>query len=219
MKILAFTDFHGNQQAYRKACDAIANEQPDLVIVAGDLVNHDAEKAKEYLSFLASAGRPVYFVPGNMDNPQLNSWPGTANVRALHGRCETFEGITLVGLGDSPNGPFVTPNEFDEDGAAALLTQATQSNSEGAMILVSHCPPKNTKLDLTFDGEHAGSSSVRRYVEQVHPTLVISGHIHEAQGTEKLGESTLVNTGPAQRGNYATIILNGNASVIFRKLI
>jgi putative phosphoesterase len=218
MKILAFTDFHGNQQAYQKARDAIANEQPDLVIVAGDLVNHDAEKAKEYLSLLASAGRPVYFVPGNMDNPQLNSWPGTANVRALHGRCEIFEHIALVGLGGSLHGPFVTPNEFDEGEAADLLRQATRSNSEGAMILVSHCPPKNTKLDSTFDGDHAGSSPVRKFVEELHPKLVISGHIHEAQGTEKLGETTLVNTGPAQRGNYAKIELNRKASVIFGKL-
>jgi putative phosphoesterase len=218
VKIFACTDFHGNEQSYRRALDAINTEQPDFVIVAGDIVNHNAERAKQFLSLLARAGHPVYFVPGNMDDPQLKSWEGTTNVHALHGRCEMVEGMALVGLGGSPHGPFTTPTEFDEDEAAELLTQATRGHSAGRIVLVSHCPPRHTKLDLTFDGEHAGSISVQEFIEKTHPTLVISGHIHEAQGTETIGETTLVNPGPAQRGNYAIITLNAKTNVTFKRL-
>jgi len=37
--------------------------------------------------------------------------------------------------------------------------------------------------------------------------LVISGHVHEAQGIDRIGSTALINVGPAQRGNYATTLL------------
>ena len=105
LKILAFTDFHGNQVAYEAAKGLIANEKPDFVIVAGDLINYDVDQARKFLADLASAGRPVYFVPGNMDSAELGAWSGAMNVHGLHGRCESLEGVSLIGLGGSPHGP------------------------------------------------------------------------------------------------------------------
>jgi len=101
LRILAFTDFHGNQEAYQHAKVLIANEKPDFVIVAGDIINYDPNKAKLLLFDLAAAGSPVYFVPGNMDGEELGNWAGEKNVHALHGRCENREGVSLIGLGGS----------------------------------------------------------------------------------------------------------------------
>jgi hypothetical protein len=70
-------------------------------------------------------------------------------------------------------------------------------------------------LDIVPSGEHAGSVAVRNFVEKFRPALVISGHVHEAQGIDLIGETTLVNTGPARRGNYAEITLEDKASVRF----
>jgi Icc-related predicted phosphoesterase len=218
MKILAFTDFHGNQEAYQRAEEVIAAEKPELVIVAGDITNYDLKRAKQLLSDLANAGRPVYFVPGNMDNTELGKWPGNENVHALHGRCEHAEGIALIGLGASPHGPFSTPFEYSEEEAAELLTEAMKGYHGGMLILVSHCPPKDTKVDRVSSGEHAGSTSVRKFVEKTQPLLVVSGHIHEAQGADTIGSSTLVNTGPARQGHFAEITLDDKATVKFAKL-
>jgi Icc-related predicted phosphoesterase len=218
LKILAFTDFHGNQAAYQAAKGLIANEKPDFVIVAGDIINYDVDQARKFLADLASAGRPVYFVPGNMDSAELGAWSGAKNVYGLHGRCESLEGVSLIGLGGSPHGPFSTVFEYSEGDAARLLETAVRDYRGGHLILVSHCPAHNTRLDQVASGEHVGSMSVRRFVEKTQPVLVVSGHVHEAQGTDAIGSTTLVNTGPAQRGHYAHVTFGDTVTVNFAKL-
>jgi len=219
MKILAFTDFHGNLTACQKAREVIVSEKPDFVVAAGDITNYDLERAKQLLLELAKAGRRVYFVPGNMDNTELARWAGTENIRGLHGCCQYFENAALIGLGGSPHGPFSTPFEYHEEEAAKLLDEAMKGYHGGNLVFVSHCPPKDTKLDRVYSGMHAGSTSVRRFVERVQPLLVISGHIHEAQGIDQIGAAKLVNTGPAHRGNYAKITLSETVEVAFAKLL
>lgn len=143
MEILAFTDFHGNQEAFRRAKERIADEKPDLVIVAGDIINYDFNAAKRQLGDLASVGPSVYFVPGNMDSGCLGVWIGQGNVHGLHGRCEYCKGVALIGLGGSPHGPFRTIFEFSEEEAAELLNKALKDYRRDKLILVSHCPPKD----------------------------------------------------------------------------
>ena len=215
MRMLAFTDFHGDSEAFGKAERLIRNEEWNCVIVAGDIANYDGELAKQRLTQLPEEGVPVLFVPGNMDSPELASWPGTKSVRPLHGSSVMIGGILFVGLGGSPLGPFSTPFQLSDDRAAKLLNQAVAGFQKGALVLVSHCPPKNTKLDIVPSGEHAGSIAVRNFVEKLKPTLVISGHMHEARGVDSIGETTLVNIGPAVWGNFADMTLEntGKASV------
>jgi Icc-related predicted phosphoesterase len=219
MRILAFTDFHGNQEAFQRARNTIANEKPDLVLVAGDIVNHDVERAKRFLRDLAGAGSPVYFVPGNMDGDDLISWPGSEGVRALHGRCESWENVTLIGLGGSPHGAFITPIEYSEDEATRVLERALTEYHGGALILVSHCPPKNTKADRVVIAQHIGSISVRKFVERTKPIVVVSGHVHEAQAVDRIGSTVVVNPGPAKSGNYVRINLNTNVDVVIAKFM
>jgi Icc-related predicted phosphoesterase len=218
VKILAFTDFHGSQMAFQRARQATKNENSDLVIVAGDIANHDVEGAMRFLSDLAESGRSVYFVPGNMDGVELIGWSGSGNVHALHGRCEYWGDVALVGLGGSPRGAFTTPIEFSEEVAAKVLERALKNYHGGDLILVSHCPPRDTKVDRVFTGQHIGSISVREFVEITQPRLVLSGHVHEAQGEDRIGSSVVVNTGPAKSGNYATVNLDESITVTFARL-
>jgi Icc-related predicted phosphoesterase len=217
LKIFAFTDFHDNQEALQGARVRIADEKPDAVIVAGDIANHDAEKAKRFLAYLAEAPSPVYFVPGNMDNVDLVTWPGSEGVHGLHGRCEYLGRTALIGLGGSPHGAFTTPIEYSEKEAAQVLQRALSNYHGGDLILVSHCPPKDTKIDRVIIGQHIGSTSVREFIERARPTLVVSGHVHEAQGDDRIGSTVIVNTGPAKGGNYAKISIDESVVVDFEK--
>ena len=219
VNILAFTDFHGDRNACSRAKQQIAADEPDLVIVAGDVTNYDVNRAKQFLSELGNTGLPVYFVPGNMDSIELGTWSGNEMVHSIHGRCDYLQDIALIGLGGSPHGPFSTPFEYSENKAAELLDKAMKTYHGGKLILVSHCPPKDTKIDRVLSGAHVGSGAVRRFVEKTQPLLVVSGHIHEAQGTDAIGSSTLVNTGPAQRGDYAKITLKEEVMVEFARLL
>jgi Icc-related predicted phosphoesterase len=219
MRILAFSDFHGNEEAFQQARQVVENEKPDFVLVAGDIANHDSERAKEFLNELSEAGSPVYFVPGNMDGVDLATWSGSATVHALHGRCESRADITLIGLGGSPHGVFRTPIEYSEESAANLLQRTLEEYHGGSLILVSHCPPKDTKADRVITGQHIGSTSVRKFVEQTNPMIVVSGHVHEAQAVDRIGSTYIVNAGPAKNGNYARISLNKSADVALAKFM
>jgi len=213
LNILAFTDFHGNEDAYVRAKRLIAETKPSFVVVAGDIFNHNPDRAVQHLIDLANAGPPIYFVPGNMDGVRLAAWAGVENVHGLHGRCEYVGDVALLGLGGSPHGSFRTVFEYSEEEATDLLDEAAKSYHGGRLIVVSHCPPKDTKIDKVSSGEHVGSTSVRKFVEKQKPLLVISGHVHEAQGIDRIGSTTLINAGPAQRGNYATIALNEQMAI------
>jgi len=218
MRILAFADFHGQPDAVESARRLIAAEQTSFVIVAGDVVNYDADLAKQLLLQLGRGGRPVYFVPGNMDNPALSEWSGEDQVHPIHGRCEFVDEVGLIGLGGSPRGSVKTPFQFSEEEAGQTLERLLKVCKSRERILVCHCPPVGTKVDQVSEGEHAGSLSIRKFVEAAHPILVVSGHVHEAQGVDKIGLTTTVNTGPAKNGCFARIDLTDKVTVAFDDL-
>jgi Icc-related predicted phosphoesterase len=66
-------------------------------------------------------------------------------------------------------------------------------------------------------GLHAGSVAVRRFIEERKPLFSVSGHIHEAQGVDRIGDTVVINTGPALAGNYAEIAVDASVSVKFEK--
>jgi Icc-related predicted phosphoesterase len=212
LRIVALTDLHRSESAALSAAETIAAESTDAVFVVGDISHGDLREALRLLKILGKSKAPVYFVPGNMDSPRLSSWTGNG-LKNLHGRCMGCGEYALVGLGGSINTPFNTPFKFTEEEAEHLLNQAIRTCREGRFILVTHSPPKNTKLDLTRSGIHAGSYSVRRFIETKEPILVVCGHIHEAQGIDKVAHTVLVNPGPAYHGGYARIELNEKVQV------
>ena len=60
-------------------------------------------------------------------------------------------------------------------------------------------------LDEIPSGAHVGSPAVKRIVDEFHPILALSGHIHEAIGCKVIDGTTFVNPGPAKEGYCAVI--------------
>ena len=75
-------------------------------------------------------------------------------------------------------------------------------------VLVSHAPPRDTKIDRSFAGLHFGSGAVRDFLLSAGVGLCISGHIHEAPGEDRLGGCLCVNLGPFKNGRYALITID-----------
>jgi hypothetical protein len=50
-----------------------------------------------------------------------------------------------------------------------------------------------------------GSLSLRRFIDDFRPDLLICGHIHEDKGVALLGKTTVVNVGEMRQG-YAALI-------------
>lgn len=60
------------------------------------------------------------------------------------------------------------------------------------MNIVSHGPPYGYG-DVTKRGERTGSKALLNAIDHIKPKLVVCGHIHEAYGKYKRGETTIFN--------------------------
>jgi len=80
--------------------------------------------------------------------------------------------------------------------------------------MVSHAPPYGTKVDMTGSGLNVGSRSVRKFIESHRPDLVICGHIHEARGHDRVGDTVVINTGPLHKG-FVRVKIDGKPEFEF----
>ena len=213
MRIIAFSDFHGNSIAVDKAKEIVEGEKPDLLLISGDLGVSSRSSAMSVLERLSSADIPIFFVPGNMDTPELASFEYPQTFKCIHGRCERIGDVSFTGVGGAVRGPFMTPFENTEEEIRQILEKGAKECDSTKTVLVSHVPPKNTSIDLTRSGVHVGSTAVRDFIEAFQPILVVCGHVHEARGTDEIGGTIVVNPGPAQNWFYSQIELSDSLNV------
>ncbi|GAB4322851.1 MAG: metallophosphoesterase [Promethearchaeota archaeon] len=222
MRLLVVADAHGRLPTIRgNGIDGV-----DLVLFCGDLTNGNGrhERLRRFMGKLVEVldrlapGAPVAFVPGNNDHPTLNELDfgdlGAQNLHCAWRSCKREGDVPVVGLGGATYG-LVNVFAFEEGEIEAKLRGLMEVAPEGVeaagkdgatgFVLLVHDPPRDTPLDLTFSGEHAGSAAVRRFAEEWRPALVACGHIHEAAGTTKLGPTLVVNPGPFHAGKYAVV--------------
>jgi Icc-related predicted phosphoesterase len=158
---------------------------------------------------------------GNMDRPEVNDYLEERGIN-LHGQARLVaDSVCLAGIGGSNPTPFRTPSEFAEPELRRLAEQAMEqgrqyqrfTEAEGRsipLILVSHTPPLNTRLDTLRNGRHVGSSAVRAIIEKYRPDLCISGHIHEAKGRDMLAGTPLCNPGALSGGGWVGVTINSS---------
>ena len=88
------------------------------------------------------------------------------------------------------------------------------SQSMDKTILVSHCPPFGTALDMILDGRHVGSMAIRDYIEKKKPYVTLHGHLHETvevsgEFMQRLGGTLCIGSGNHDNGkNLALIVLD-----------
>ena len=219
MRILATTDFHGDADAFLKTASKAKDVNADVVIICGDVTHFGLlHQARDLLSRLHNMKLPTLFVPGNCDMPSLVD-EKTENVQSIHGKCRAIGDFNFLGVGGSSPSPFNTPFELEETEIAKILEKAyDHCQTKRRIIVVSHSPPKDTQVDIASTGEHVGSRSVREFTEKTHPELLLCGHIHEAEGMDRIGETLIMNPGPARHGKCALIDLNKNIVVKLDRL-
>lgn len=214
LRILVSSDFHGSISAFQKVAVESKRLEVNLLVVCGDVTNFGtAKQAEKLLLNFERLEFPALFVPGNCDLPSVLDIE-TKNSFNMHGKYLELGDYIFIGVGGSPLSPLQTPLEFPEEEILKTLEFAVSKCPRNKrLILVSHTPPFNTKVDLAFNGEHIGSRSIRRFVENYKPLAVFCGHVHEARGIDKIGEIVIVNPGPARHGMYALVKVNGGVKV------
>ena len=205
MKILAFADVHGR---FERVTAVLQQMRPaDVVLVAGDLTtNGTPAEVERALAVWMSLAPQLFAVAGNMDSPQIDQALERLEV-SLNGCCRRAGAIPFFGCSAAPVS-IGTPYEIPESEIAARIERGfAQAQGASPAVFVPHAPPHGC-VDLTGSRTHAGSRAVREFIERSRPALVVCGHIHEARGQERLGDSLVVNCGPAARGHYAWIDLD-----------
>ncbi|MEN8126932.1 MAG: metallophosphoesterase family protein [Planctomycetota bacterium] len=196
MKLLALADIHGYTKQIPLLADAV--KDCDAVVLAGDITDFGgSEQACVVLSALSTFGKPVLGVPGNCDSPQVDNVLKQHGGSLVHGPIE-MNGAVFVGF------PYAASAEAALQNEPILPTKT--------MVLVTHQPAWGTTVDLQASTRHKGSRSVRSFIEDYQPILAVSGHIHEACGTDQIGSTLLVNPGPFRNGCYAIIDINGKTA-------
>jgi uncharacterized protein len=193
VKILIFSDIHGDLRAIER----IMAQPADLYIAAGDLATfgRGLDRCGEALS---SLGQRLWLLPGNHetrdDASALCRRFGFVDFHRQVRPLESANGPTQwAGLGYSNVTPFQTPGEYTEQEIGEAL--AAFDGIEN-LYLVVHFPPHNTTLDEFAPGKHAGSPTLRDWVERAKPAFLFCGHIHETAGrSETLGATRCFNVG------------------------
>lgn len=206
MKFLVITDLHQKKSAVEWINAEIEKNSAEFVLFLGDVT--DFGTGEDAADIISSIKSKVYVIPGNCDPRDLPLKISDVAVD-MHGKSIDLDGYKLVGLGGSNITIFNTTFELTEE---ELYDGLDLISSEG-MILMTHAPSHGI-LDEIPSGLNVGSPAVRRIVEKYHPVLALSGHIHEAIGVEKIGDTVFCNPGPARDGHCAAIeVIEGVVTV------
>lgn len=189
MKILVFSDIHSDL----KRLAELMNTEADLYFAAGDLVSwsRGLDKAAEVMKPKADR---VYVIPGNHESPnEIARFCELHGFRNFHGQSIEIEGVHLGGLGCSSPTPFNTPGEYSE---LRFTDELKAFAGKKPLVMICHCPPKNTKLDRAGERLHFGSTAIKQFIDREQPAWFFCGHIHEAEGvTETIGTTSCMNVG------------------------
>jgi Icc-related predicted phosphoesterase len=210
MKIMAFGDIH----EYLHPLPALATplQQADIVLVTGDLTRwRGPQTAAKVLTAVAQYNPRLLAQVGNTDSWETHHYLTDLGIN-LHGQGHRLGDLGIFGVGGSNFTPFSTPTEFSEEEIATYLMSGYEMIQDTPyQILVAHCPPFQTAIDRLYDGTHVGSTSVRQFIETYQPDLCVSGHIHEAPGEDRIGQTILMNPGMLAQGGYITVTVTAGA--------
>lgn len=192
MKLLLFSDVHLSKNHCLRIIEL--SHEVDVVIGAGDYcsLRRDLNRVIEWLKVIK---KPTILVPGNAESydelvAACRDW---SSAKVLHGNGVEIQGQLFFGIGGGiPVTPFGSWSwDFTEDQAERLLNKCPKNT-----VLISHSPPKGI-LDKSSFGLHLGSKSIKKFIQEKSPKLVVCGHMHESGGKmEKHGACTVINAGP-----------------------
>jgi Icc-related predicted phosphoesterase len=165
----------------------------------------------KYLSGFA----PVLTVYGNVEGPGKKGFPSLyndlhslKNVRVINNKLTIWGNVRIGGL------KYFIDTDWARDfrpGDAKLLKKAkketekakkTLNNFHELDILLCHQPPFGFMDKVTakfapkhWQGKHAGSKLILDYIKKEQPDYVFCGHIHEGEGSKKIGNTQVYNLG------------------------
>lgn len=177
-----------------------------------------AEKAvlkdTEAVFRLCTKKAPTALISGNMENIAPERWTNIKalakkfGVRILDYRVARFGKLRTISIPyfrDASWAKQFYPKQPDYALSAQRHTEKVErvlAKAGACDVLFSHIPPrgmldtvKSTSVPKSWQGKHAGSASLEKYVKTHKPRFVFCGHIHEEAGVVKKAKTTVHNLG------------------------
>lgn len=208
MKIICISDTH-NLHKDLKIPDG------DILIHAGDMTCVGGiDEIKEFNEWLGTLPhRHKIVIAGNHDL-YFESAPFLANSLVTNAIYLNDSGIEIEGLKiwGSPISPNFQDWAFNRERGESIRKH-WEMIPEDTDILITHCPPFGI-LDFNDKEKHEGCQDLLEIIQQkIKPRLHIFGHLHDAHGQTKIGETIFVNASIVNTTQYNKLIK------IFRNLV
>lgn len=219
MKILALGDPHGKLP---KDLDSIIKKNKiDVIVCVGDYsgvkMNPDGSGStnnrdpKKIIKKLSSFQLPILTLKGNMYNNRKSKKIFTKEIKKYKkiyyktvGKVKIINHVFLLFDVIFEKHNAVTRwclNQISlNPKREKKLNKLLKENKDA--VLICHNPPYGI-VDKAFNGKHVGSKIILKAIKKYQPKLVLCGHIHEAKGKGKIGETKIYNLG--WHGNYKII--------------
>jgi predicted MPP superfamily phosphohydrolase len=198
---------HHRGQNYLAKIVAETNQQnPDLIVITGDLLDSEPALLPGFLEPLNDFKAPVYFVEGNHERylgiERVLKAIGAYDVRILHNEAIETQGIQLIGL--------------DYMRADEMRFDMHPSDHPGTMKLaLTEIPLKSGVPSVLLNHSPVGV----QYVEAAGIDLMLSGHTHGLQvfPFSLLGKQSFpLYSGMYQHGNTKVFVSNGAGTYMAR---
>ena len=174
---------------------------------------------------LDGTGIDCFVSPGNDDQFEVDEIISSAKrVRLAEGKVVEFGDFQMISTGWSNRTPWDTYREEDEEDLAERLRKMTSqvTASPEKTIYNFHCPPYGSglddapEIDENMRPKHGGrslipvgSKAVREAIEEGQPALSLHGHIHEAKGNTRIGNTLCINPGSSyEQGQLLGAVVN-----------
>jgi len=191
MKILCFVDLHGNIPVLKKLIERAKKDDIDLVVCAGD-ISVFGDGLGKLVEIASKVEKPFLIIPGNHESDEeiSKACKPYKNCLNIHKRGFSGKDFTILGYG---GGGFSKVDKKFEKISKAFKKIIQQKG--GKIILVTHAPPYNTKVDRIGDNP-VGNKSIRQFISETKPNFAICGHLHENAGkVDVIGKTKVINPG------------------------
>lgn len=208
MRIFVISDLHADMPRAEAFSFFLEKEKPDLLLINGDITNIGSFDqmgfARRILEALDDSGVKWYAVPGNNDDADVMRYMDVYGGNIHDSYKNIGKDIGIIGFGGAET-PFKTPFEpSNEEQAESLEKHWPQIAKQKCRIFMIHNPPYGIKMDVAGK-KHVGSKPARKIIEKLQPELVLTAHIHESPGEDKIGKSKIFYPGAFFQGNYGII--------------
>ena len=185
LKILAAGDLHGDVNLAKRLSEKAKKGKADLIVLAGD-INGRIEGDGKILESFVKAKQKVLFVSGNWDSGKENELM-KERAKCLHHYYVTYGDTAIAGIGNHD-----WKGEFNYEDFQIIKNNFKKMKPK-KKILVSHLHARGTLAEFSgFEGDKI----LRKAIDELKPDILISAHIHEAEGIEdKIGKTKIVQVG------------------------